>query len=114
MTSDTAENRREHRRILVSNPTTVTAGADGEEIPGRILNISAGGAGIRMDVQLMDNTRITVNIENFGIVPAKVVRQMQDGVAVKFELSAEKEKRFIQQITDIVEKKREEENRKTA
>ena len=112
MTSDTAENRREHRRILVSNPTTVTTG-DGE-IPGRILNISAGGAGIRMDVQLMDNTRITVNIENFGVVPAKVVRQMQDGVAVKFELSAEKEKRFIQQITEIVEKKRQEEKRKTA
>ncbi len=112
MTNDTAENRREHRRILVSNPATVTT--DGEEIPGRILNISAGGAGIRMDVQLMDNTRITVNIENFGIVPAKVVRRLQDGVAVKFELSAEKEKRFIQQITDIVEKKREEENLKTA
>ncbi len=112
MTKSATDNRREHRRVLVSNPTTVMN--DGEEIAARILNISAGGAGIRMDVRLMDSTQITVNIENVGIIPAKVVRQLQDGVGVKFEISEEKEQLFIQQISKIVEKKRKEDARKTA
>ncbi len=112
MAQNETDNRREHRRILVSKPATVRT--EDDEFTGRILNISAGGAGICMDVRLMDKTRITVNIENFGLVPAKVVRQMQDGIGVKFEMSEEKEKRFIEQITDIVEKKREQQNGKTA
>ncbi|MBL4739633.1 MAG: PilZ domain-containing protein [Sneathiella sp.] len=99
-------NRRQHKRILVSNPTTVES--DSGSYTGRILNISAGGAGIRMDVCLLDDTRLTVNIENVGMIPAKVVRQMRDGVGVKFEISEDKEKRFIKKITDIVEKKRQE------
>ncbi len=112
MTNIAEDNRREHRRILVSKPATVSN--EGQEFAGRILNISLGGAGIRLDVQLLDNTHITVNIENVGTIPAKVVRQMQDGVGVKFELSEEKEKLFIQQITEIVEKKRIEDSKKTA
>jgi len=97
-------NRREHKRILVSNPATVES--DGDSYSGRILNISAGGAGISMDVRLLDDTKLTVNIENVGMIPAKVVRQMQDGVGVKFEISEEKERRFIKKITEIVDKKR--------
>ncbi|MEH6403208.1 MAG: PilZ domain-containing protein [Sneathiella sp.] len=97
-------NRRQHKRILLSNPTTIKS--DGDSYSGRILNISAGGAGIRMDVRLLDDTELTVNIENVGMIPAKVVRQMQNGVGVKFEISEEKEKRFIEKITQIVDKKR--------
>ena len=41
-------NRREHKRILVSNPMTVES--DGDSYSGRILNISAGGAGISMEL----------------------------------------------------------------
>ncbi|MEH6477590.1 MAG: PilZ domain-containing protein [Sneathiella sp.] len=107
-----SDNRREHKRILVSSSTLVKSGDT--EFSGRILNISAGGAGISMDVQLMDNTHITVNIENVGMIPAKVVRNMKDGVGVKFEISQEKEKRFIEQITEIIELKRHEETEKTA
>ncbi|MBL4908359.1 MAG: PilZ domain-containing protein [Sneathiella sp.] len=112
MTNSATDNRREHRRILVSKPATVTKGS--LEYSGKILNISAGGAGIRLDVQLLDNTQITVNIDNVGTIPAKVVRQMQDGVGVKFDLSEEKEQRFIQQITEIVEKKRKESSKESA
>lgn len=112
MTETAADNRREHKRVFISKPATI---ADGDqEVAGRILNISAGGAGIRLDVQLLDHTKITVDIENIGAIPAKVVRQMQDGVGVKFELSEEKEQRFIQQITKIIEKKRLEEAKRSA
>ena len=40
------------------------------------------------------------------MIPARVVRNMKDGVGVKFEISEEKEARFIQQITEIVDLKR--------
>lgn len=112
MTNIADDNRREHKRVFVSTPAVVTA--DDNEFSGRILNISAGGAGINMDVQLKDDTRITVKIEDIGIIPARVVRNLQNGVAVKFEISEAKEKRFIEQITDIVEMKRGSENKKLA
>lgn len=107
MTSTETENRREHKRVLISTPALVKSG--NQEFNGRILNISAGGAGISLDVQLKDNTRITVNIEDVGMIPARVVRNMKDGVGVKFEISEEKEARFIQQITDIIDMKRQKE-----
>ena len=112
MSNNVEDNRREHKRVIVSKTALVKSG--GKEFSGRILNISAGGAGISLDVQLMDNTHITVNIENVGMIPAKVVRSMKDGVGVKFEISEEKEKRFIEQITEIVELKRKEEQAKSA
>ncbi|MCR9212660.1 MAG: PilZ domain-containing protein [Proteobacteria bacterium] len=104
MSSSNDHNRRAHKRVLVANSTTVAH--DGDRYRARILNISAGGAGIRMDVRLEDQTRIAVDIENIGLVPATVVRQMKDGVGVKFELSVEKEKRFLRQISQIVAEKR--------
>ncbi len=112
MTNEAAENRREHKRIIVSAPAVVQTGD--EEFSGKILNISAGGAGISMDVQLKDDSRITVNIEDLGMIPARVVRKLQNGVAVKFEISEEKEKRFIQQVTEIVEMKRGQQAQKLA
>ncbi|GLQ07611.1 PilZ domain-containing protein [Sneathiella chinensis] len=105
-TNTATPNRRSHKRILVSSPTTIQA--ESGHHPGKILNISAGGAGIELDVELADQTRITVNIDDMGFIPARVVRQMKDGVGVRFEISADKEERFIQQITRIVEKKRQE------
>ncbi len=111
MTSTETANRREHKRVLISKPTLVKSGE--QEFNGRILNISAGGAGISLDVQLKDNTRITVNIEDVGMIPARVVRNMKDGVGVKFEISEEKEARFIQQITEIVDMKRRKEPENT-
>lgn len=104
METTSTTNRREHKRIIVSNPTKVQSGD--AEYSGRILNISAGGAGIQMDVQLHDNSQITVNIDDVGMIPAKVVRNLKDGVAVKFMLSEEKEKQFIDMIENIVAKSR--------
>ena len=104
MENTTAANRRQHKRILISSPTKVAAGAD--EYSGRILNISAGGAGIQLDVQLKDHSQIKVNIQDLGMIPATVVRKMQDGVAVKFQLSEEKEQKFIEMVENIIQEKR--------
>jgi PilZ domain-containing protein len=106
MTEQYDDNRRKHRRVLVSQPTRVEL--DGQEHKGRILNVSAGGAGIMLDVQLKDNSRVAVEIESVGMIPAKVVRQLNEGVAVKFELSEEKEQHFVDQIHKIVEYKKQE------
>lgn len=106
MTEQTINNRRKHRRVFFSQPTRVEL--DGAEHEGRILNVSAGGAGIMLDVQLPDNTRLAVEIENVGMIPGKVVRQLNEGIAIKFELSKEKEQTFIKQIMKIVDEKRQE------
>lgn len=106
MFTSALNNRRAYRRVLVSNSATVAH--EGESFNAKILNISAGGAGIRMDVRLKDQTEITVDVENVGLIPARVVRQMKNGVGVKFEMSTEKEQHFIEQITEIVRQKRQE------
>lgn len=98
------KNRRAHRRVLVSNSTSISH--DGDQYQAKVLNISAGGAGISLDVRLADKSRISVNVENFGIIPARVVRQMRNGVGVKFDMSEEKEQAFIKQVTKIVTQKR--------
>ncbi|MCF8469052.1 MAG: PilZ domain-containing protein [Sneathiella sp.] len=100
------ENRRAHRRVLVSNGATITH--DGDQHCARILNISAGGAGLQMEVRLPDATEITVEIDDVGFIPARIVRQMEGGVGVKFEISVEKERLFVEQIARIVTRKRRE------
>ena len=100
------DNRRAHRRSALVQQTRVRH--DGGEQPGRILNISAGGAGLQMEVRLPDQTEITVEIENIGIIPAQVVRQMKDGVGVKFTFSPEREQMFIRQISKLIAEKRRE------
>ena len=104
-------NRRAHRHVLVSSSTTVAHGSDAYE--AKILNISAGGAGIRLDVRLEDQSMIAVEIENVGVIPARVIRQMKNGVGVKFEMSAEKEKQFVRQISEIVAQKKDQKTQKT-
>lgn len=104
MTTTTAENRRAHRRIVMAGETEVTH--DGGRLPARILNISLGGAGLQMDMRLPDATEISVEIENIGLIPARIVRQMEDGVGIKFEFSEEKEQALIRQIANLVARKR--------
>jgi len=56
---------------------------------------------------------IAVEIENVGVIPARVIRQMKNGVGVKFEMSAEKEKQFVRQISEIVAQKKDQKTQKT-
>ena len=106
MTPFDPENRRVHRRVVMEKDTRICHG--GGAARARILNISAGGAGLQMEMRLPDSTEITVEIENIGLIPARIVRQMADGVAVKFEFSEEKEQQLIRQIADLVARKRRE------
>jgi PilZ domain len=100
------KNRRSHRRVIVSNSTTISHQEDSYE--AKILNISAGGAGICLEVRLANQSLVSVNVENFGIFPARIIRQMQNGVAVKFEMSEQKENKFIELVTSIILQKRQE------
>ncbi|MEX1034843.1 MAG: PilZ domain-containing protein [Sneathiella sp.] len=100
------DNRRAYRRASLIQKTRIRH--DGEAYSGRILNISVGGAGLQMEVRLPDATEITVEIEDIGMIPARIVRQMDDGVGVEFTFSPEKEQMFIRQIARIIAEKRRE------
>ncbi|WP_373089975.1 PilZ domain-containing protein [Sneathiella sp.] len=99
------DNRRAHTRIVHEGAAILTH--DGDKHIARILNISVGGAGLQMDVRLPDSTEISVEIEDFGLIPARIVRQTDTGgVGVKFEISEEREQQFIRQIARVVAEKR--------
>lgn len=106
MTASDIENRRAHRRVELARETEIAH--DGGRLHARILNISLGGAGLQMDMRLSDATEITLEIENVGIIPARIVRQMENGVGVKFAFSEEKEQALIQKISGLLAKKRRE------
>jgi hypothetical protein len=106
MTTTDNENRRAHRRVVMERESNVAH--EGGRLPARILNISLGGAGLQMDMRLPDATEITLEIENIGLIPARIVRQMEEGVAVKFEFSEEKEQALIRGISHLLARKRRE------
>ena len=109
MTQMQVDNRRAHRRIVMGSDTRIVH--DGDPHRARILNISVGGAGLLMEMRLPDATEITIEIEDIGIFPARVVRQMKNVVGVKFEFSEEKEQILIQKIANLLARKRREQFR---
>lgn len=106
MTEFEAENRRAHRRVVMTRETRIRHESDAHR--ARILNISAGGAGLQMEMRLPDGSEITLEIANIGLIPARVIRQIEDGVAVKFDFSEEKEQALIQRIVHLVARKKRE------
>ncbi len=69
---------------------------------GAILDISASGAAIRLDVQLEDGTGVEVLIEGMGRIAARVARKLADGVAVEFDIDQAKEAAFLDALAQLI------------
>ena len=109
MTESDIDNRRAHRRVMIARQGRVHHSAGAAR--ARIMNISVGGAGLQMDMRLPDGSDITLEVGDLGLIPARVIRQMEDGIAVKFTFSAEKEQALIERIAALVANKRREQFR---
>ncbi|WP_334128801.1 PilZ domain-containing protein [Sneathiella sp.] len=112
MTESNIDNRRAHRRVMIARQGRVHHSAGAAR--ACIMNISAGGAGLQMDMRLPDGSDITLEVGDIGLIPARVIRQLEDGIAVKFTFSAEKEQALIARIAALVARKRREQFRLVA
>ncbi len=74
--------RRRHLRCPMANFLYAIVGAD--SVKAGIRDISAGGAALILDLPLAAGDRISLVIDGIGLIPAEVVRCLEEGVAVKF------------------------------
>ncbi len=72
-----------HERFAIPTPVCIMTGDQTHK--GAILDISASGAAIRLDVQPEDGTRVDLLIKGMGKIAAHVVRKLAVGVAVEFD-----------------------------
>ncbi len=78
-----------------------------QEYDGAVVDLSAGGAAIRMDVrsliQPVAGTPVAIDIKRIGRIPAKVVCPTMDGIAVVFRIDQDKEKHLITALMQVVD-----------
>ena len=94
-----------HQRYAIPKPVCIMTGDQTHK--GAILDISASGAAIRLDVQLLDvqledGTRVDVLIEGMVQIAAHVARKLADGVAVEFDIDQAKEAAFLDALAQAI------------
>ena len=71
--------QRVHPRFVPASPDILVTMSCGTRIPGRLINVSASGAALRIDIPLETGMRITI-----GRTPATVARRFEDGIGAAF------------------------------
>ena len=92
--------RRRHERIKIDKTVTIRDGV--AEHRGRVLDISSSGAAVSMnksDLHLEDDQDLELELEEIGVLSGNVVRALDDGFAMSFDLDDESEDRLISEIT---------------
>ncbi|MBY0256376.1 PilZ domain-containing protein [Methylobacterium sp.] len=71
--------RRVHPRFVPDRPDILVTTASGVQVPGRLINVSASGAALQVDIRLEPGMQITL-----GRTPATVARRFEDGIGAAF------------------------------
>ena len=106
------DDRRRHVRYTVSEPCRVEM--KGQEYDGAVVDLSVGGAAIRMEVHSLvqpeAGTPVAIDIKRIGRIPAKVMRPTIDGFAVAFHIDLDKEKHLFAALKQILDDYRSEDS----
>ncbi len=96
------QERRKRTRYKVDKPVTIRDGD--EKHNGRLTDISSGGAAVNaeeIDALFDDEQSLELELDDFGTLPGNVVRTLDDGFAMEFDLDEDGEERLISEITGI-------------
>ncbi len=69
---------------------------------GRVVDISSSGGAVSIedsDRQIDDDQDMELDLEEFGTLSGNVVRTLEDGFAMSFDLDEDGEDRLISEIT---------------
>lgn len=78
------DEQRKWRRFEMDNPVQVRV--DGQSRRGRLVDVSAGGAGVQAAPGAIDDELASLDIEGIGQYDGWIVREEDDGFAVMFDL----------------------------
>lgn len=94
------QERRKHKRIKIDKTVTIRDGV--AEHSGRVVDISSSGVAVSMESSedhFEDDQDLELELEEIGILTGNVVRTLDDGFAMSFDLDEEGEDRLISEIT---------------
>ncbi|MEX2615855.1 MAG: PilZ domain-containing protein [Alphaproteobacteria bacterium] len=92
--------RRKHERVKLDRAVTVRDGAGTHD--GTLVDISLSGAAVNLDdddFYFDSDQDIEMDMEDFGILTGSVVRILDDGFAMAFDLNEDSEERLITEIS---------------
>ena len=99
------EEQRRYPRSAVYEPVLIIVGA--KEYDGIIVDMSAGGAAITLEVQvdkiLPVGTALALVIEGMGRIPATVVRPIQNDIAVQLTVGEREKKHLFAALKRILD-----------
>lgn len=96
------QERRRQTRYKVDKPVTIRDGED--QHTGRLSDISSGGAAVSAvddDTVFDEDQSLELELDDFGCLPGNVVRTLDDGFAMAFDVDEEGEEQLITEITGI-------------
>lgn len=92
--------RRRHERVKIKRPVVVR---DGEELlDGELLDISRSGAAVSLeeeDYSLTEDQDVEIDMADFGVLAGNIVRTLDEGFAMTFDLDKSGEDRLITELT---------------
>ncbi len=92
--------RRRHERVKLDRAVIVRSGADMHD--GTLVDISSSGAAVSVDdddYELDSDQDLELDLEEFGTLTGNVVRTLDDGFAMTFDLDEDSEERLITEIS---------------
>ncbi len=104
MTEGNGAEQRRHVRCTVYEPCI--AMVDSHEYSGAVVDMSVGGAAVRLEVQLevqpARDTPMQLQIDGIGRLRTRVVRPLLDGVAVEFNIDPRKEGHLLAALQQVL------------
>jgi len=97
----TSQERRRQTRYKLDRPVTIRDDSD-EQHTARISDISTGGAAVSAiddETSFDEDQHLELELDDFGRLPGNVVRTLDDGFAMAFDLDDEGEENLISEIT---------------
>ncbi len=97
--------KRRHVRCTVYEPCRVAI--KGRKYPGAIVDMSVGGAAVKLDVHMEvqpeADTPVALHVHRIGIIPAKVMRPLVDGIAVEFRINRDQERHLVPALKRVLD-----------
>ena len=104
MTDGISAEQRRHVRCSVYEPCLAVV--DSQEYPGAVVDMSVGGAVVRLEVQLeiqpAPDTPMQLQFDGIGRLRTRVVRPLLDGVAVEFNIDPRKEGHLLAALQQVL------------
>lgn len=92
--------RRQYRRGALALSAALKI--NGETFSAELVDISAGGAQLRCSVVPREGMQISIELEGFGELPARVVRRLPRAMAVEFGLPETCRAEFMEKLDRLL------------